>query len=714
MDYPRFCTVRAHRCTARLVGGEMDRRILTAPLLLVATMAQVQAGSWSFHASTSAPSRRIAPATTYDATRGVVVLFGGMRGDGVHLNDTWEFDGASWQQVPTAHAPSPRRSAALAFDSQRGVTVLFGGSSGGEETWEYDGSDWRQVILDGDVPPGRWQHAMAFDPARHVVVLYGGAGYADTWEYTGSAWIRRFAVSLPGSRKGHTLVWNPTRSAIILVGGSDEPANTFGNLDDTWLYDGVDWARLPDVGSCGIRGAHSHFFDSAAAEEIVVSGRRGTRTSFEALQDMRSRSSGSWTVAANAHLPPASDLAGAAYMESASLAVLFGGRDAFENLLGQTWLYRSFCGNYLLDPGEECDDGNDINGDGCQSSCLPCAPADELCDGLDQACDGLIDDEIDMDNDGYVACSSYSGSQPGVVGGGDCDDRYRTVYPGAPPIACDHLNNDCTDPLWPAVPPPERDADQDGHAVCDGDCDDGDPRRYPTGVEVCDALDNDCDGAVDEFNDDPGDPDGDGIGGICDNCPHDFNADQLNLDGDRAGNACDNCLMTPNDDQSDLDADEVGDVCDNCQLSSNSAQADTDSDGRGDVCDNCVSTRNESQHDLDEDQEGDECDLDDGVVLFGRIGRPRVRWQSDPAYDSYSLYRGSLQVLRSTGEYTQEAGSNPYADRWCGLTVTNQDDPLVPAIGDAFYWLVAGRSASGEEPLGDGAGISRPNNNPCP
>ena len=141
---------------------------------------------------------------------------------------------------------------------------------------------------------------------------------------------------------------------------------------------------------------------------------------------------------------------------------------------------------------------------------------------------------------------------------------------------------------------------------------------------------------------------------------------------------------------------------------------DLDEDEIGDACDNCTTVRNESQHDLDENSIGDECDLSDGVLLFSAVSSAAVSWQSDPAYQSYNLYRGSLAVLRATGEFTQEPGSNPYADRFCGLTVTFVDDGLIPASGEAFYWLVTGVGVGGEEPLGDGAGVDRPNSNPCP
>ena len=49
------------------------------------------------------------------------------------------------------------------------------------------------------------------------------------------------------------------------------------------------------------------------------------------------------------------------------------------------------------------------------------------------------------------------------------------------------------------------DADQDGVDACE-DCDDSDPGIFPGAAEICDGLDNDCDGVIDEDN-------------VCDPCP---------------------------------------------------------------------------------------------------------------------------------------------------------------------------------------------------
>lgn len=53
-----------------------------------------------------------------------------------------------------------------------------------------------------------------------------------------------------------------------------------------------------------------------------------------------------------------------------------------------------------------------------------------------------------------------------------------------------------------------QDYDQDGYSVAAGDCDDGDPTVSPgVTVDLCDRIDNDCDGEVDEdFDGDPYEP----------------------------------------------------------------------------------------------------------------------------------------------------------------------------------------------------------------
>ena len=112
--------------------------------------------------------------------------------------------------------------------------------------------------------------------------------------------------------------------------------------------------------------------------------------------------------------------------------------------------YDSFnCGNGILDPGEQCDDGNNIDGDGCDANCTPTAcgngihTAGEDCDdgntvsgdGCDSNCtfprcgNGVTagteqcDDGNAVDGDGCDSNCTHTACGNGVVTTGEeCDD----------------------------------------------------------------------------------------------------------------------------------------------------------------------------------------------------------------------------------------------------------------------------------------------------
>jgi predicted outer membrane repeat protein len=157
--------------------------------------------------------------------------------------------------------------------------------------------------------------------------------------------------------------------------------------------------------------------------------------------------------------------------------------------------------------------------------------ATELCDGKDTDCSGsepIV--EFDDDGDGYVECGPWVGSDPLIDGGGDCADNDDKRFPTNPEV-CDGIDNDCAG--TPAVPLNEVDNDADLRVECTAgwtgpgpilaglanvDCDDTNPNRYPGNDEVCDLIDNDCAGGVDNgvqstFYDDG---DNDGFGDLND------------------------------------------------------------------------------------------------------------------------------------------------------------------------------------------------------
>ncbi|MCZ6696896.1 MAG: thrombospondin type 3 repeat-containing protein [Acidobacteria bacterium] len=185
-------------------------------------------------------------------------------------------------------------------------------------------------------------------------------------------------------------------------------------------------------------------------------------------------------------------------------------------------------------------------------------------------------------------------------------------------------------------------------------------------------------------------------------------------DGDGPPDSVDNCPLIPNPSQEDQDGDGVGDPCDNCIAIANLGQSDIDGDGIGDACDNCVDLANPEQVDSDADSEGDLCDLDDGLLLFTGVEPTSVSWQDDRGFNKFNLYRFDLEVLRTTGAYTQDPAS-ANADRFCALRQTVWSDPFIPPPGAIVGYLVTGKSGATESSLGqDSLGNERTNTFPCP
>jgi hypothetical protein len=138
-------------------------------------------------------------------------------------------------------------------------------------------------------------------------------------------------------------------------------------------------------------------------------------------------------------------------------------------------------------------DVNGIVSDGCEYGCTPSNGGVEICDGKDNDCNGTVDDGFDLnsDVDNCGACGNAC-SLPNATAA--C--QVVLGFPTCVVATCD---------------PGYKDLDGLGQNGCEYTC-----PVFPTTAEVCNGLDDNCDGKVNEGNPEGGVPcESSCPGGVC-------------------------------------------------------------------------------------------------------------------------------------------------------------------------------------------------------
>ncbi len=285
---------------------------------------------WTEFTRPGSPSPREYPVMTYDAYRGVSLLFGGLAWPNFHVfDDTWLWDGSGWREVFPLHHPSSRLKPAIAYDSGRHSVILFGGS-GSNETWEWDGVDWQQQFP-ATIPPGGDHVALAYDSQRNLMVLLTAPqDDRETWEWNGQDWVKLTPIHNPPPMSTTTdmmmLTYDSYRHVSVLVIPSG-----FGSK--VWEWDGTDWTERFPATNPGSFYDGTLVYDSARNVSVIFGGEAGNGR----RNDIWEWDGTNWTYSNQAIVPSPRWRHAAAYDSQRQQMVMFGGWSG--DTMDDTWEY---------------------------------------------------------------------------------------------------------------------------------------------------------------------------------------------------------------------------------------------------------------------------------------------------------------------------------------------------------------------------------------
>lgn len=262
-----------------------------------------QALTWSEVSDVNAPLGRDQHGLDWDASQQRVIMFGGVRQQGIsitHMNEVWSFNPttSTWAQM-TANTPAPtgRSSAAFFYIPHRGDFIVFGGwdvrptfpfgTAGGHfgDTWRLDvnataaTATWTQVTPTGATPgpsgkpTARAATCGAYDEARHKLVLFAGQTGLDaqsngitsdeTWELDVDTlvWTKVTTTNTPQKRSFCGAAFDADANRLLVYGGQDGTAILDGVVaydpaTATWSNETTDIAMPTISDAAGVFSPH--------------------------------------------------------------------------------------------------------------------------------------------------------------------------------------------------------------------------------------------------------------------------------------------------------------------------------------------------------------------------------------------------------------------------------------------------------------------------
>ncbi len=540
--------------------------------------------SWVPTTTSGAPAARSSHTAVWTGSE--MIVWGGSTSSG-RVNDGGRYNPSTdnWTQTTTSGAPAARSSHKAVWTGSE--MIVWGGSGGSplNDGGRYSPftDSWAPTTTTG-APAGRAGHTAVWTGSEMIV--WGGSGAAgfsnDGGRYDPSAdsWVPTETSGAPVARAGHTAVWTGTE--MIVWGGVnssplDPPPNTGGRYlpsTNTWLPTGLSFPTPPG------RSGHTAVWTGS---EMIIWGGQGVFTPEISpyLGDgwRYNPSTNIWVQTGVASGGSPAARSGHAAVWTGSEMIIWGGISAsglpsVSRSVNDGWRYSPSSDSWVqtatsgaptvrIGPTAVWTSNEMIVWGGSSGGvfnsggryCVASCPTWYR----------------DGDADGYgassvleVACVQPSGFVPMP---GDCNDSNPAAHPGAAEI-CDGVDDNCNGPVDEGF----------GQTICGlgvclrtvADCVGGTPQVCVPGApsfDACDGLDNDCDGAADD-----GDADQDGFT-VCVDCNDSMasihpGATEL---CNRVDDDCDG-LIDEDATSIDSDGDGVCDAYDNCPTVPNADQ----------------------------------------------------------------------------------------------------------------------------------------------
>ena len=391
------------------------------PLVLDPT---VSVPTWTLKTPTAKPPGLDGHAMTFDAKRGVVVLFGGRKTGNICFSDTWEWNGTTWANVSPVAGPTARYMPTLVYDATLQESVLYAGhkdcaGASGTTTYAWDGTSWSTPTATNPPPGWRYSAGGTYDTTRARLILFGNSYIPENevYEYQANVgWTNPQPSTRPANRGAPVLFFDTVTTRAIIFSGTNGAA-------DTWGWNGVNWLQYTASGAPVARDQAASVFDTDRAVGVLFGGHlpNGCCTYYSDTYEWYGQD---WHYVSTSSSPGALSNGAMAYDSVRQEAVFFGGQGN-STQQDKTWTYKilqqktsgeacqaatdclsgycvdgvccsNACGNGVVTDCQACSVATGAPSDGtcgvvtvgatvCRPSAGVC-DAPELCDGVSTAC----------------------------------------------------------------------------------------------------------------------------------------------------------------------------------------------------------------------------------------------------------------------------------------------------------------------------------------